>query len=87
MTLDPDTVGLVKALLGKGLSRRQVATETGVSRGSVNTIAAGKHPVSDNMIELHIRERSFGVGALHRCPTCGAMIYGDCLLCMLREIE
>ncbi len=59
-------------LYGQGLSLREVARRTGVSRCTVERlkkIAPGSKPI---------------VGA-QRCPTCGAMVMMPCLACSLRR--
>lgn len=76
----------VKRLLDEGqMSRRAIAAQTGVSRGSVNAIANGERG-------LHGAEpdESDGEGpprdlVASRCPECGGMVYMPCVLCEARR--
>ena len=84
--LSSATVMEVHRLLGKGsLSQRDIARNLGISRGTVQAIAAGKR-----------RERGptrepatfFSPTAVpKRCPTCGGLVQMPCLLCHVRRLR
>jgi hypothetical protein len=85
--ITPATVAEIRRLLvEEGLSQRHVAQRTGVSRGTVHAIAAGKRP------DYELRGRNFDAdfsppnGPLRRCPECGGMVHVPCLLCRVREM-
>lgn len=74
----------VRRLLDEGrLSRRAIARETGVSRGTVNAIANGERGLfgatpADATDGKRLPERS---SVAQRCPGCGALVYPPCVLC------
>lgn len=78
----------VRRLLDDGaLSRRAIARQTGVSRGTVNAIANGERglfgaPPPD---ERDARRRPGQSGVARRCVGCGAMVYLPCLVCRTRR--
>lgn len=67
-----------------GLSQRQIASQIGVSRGTVNAIALGKRgdcsPRRSPTREGFIPPAGLPV----RCPGCGARVQMPCLLCYIR---
>jgi hypothetical protein len=74
-----------RLLFVEGLSQRNVAAQTGVSRGSVHAIARGKRPdpkprSDDDSIALF-------QGPPQRCPSCGGLVYMPCLLCRVRTLR
>jgi hypothetical protein len=83
-----DQVEEVKRLLGAGLSQRGTARVTGVSRGSVGSIASGEW---DRMYAARLR-RAIKVnvqthgGLPVRCPGCGGKVYMPCRTCRLRAL-
>jgi hypothetical protein len=75
----------VKRLLDeKRLSQRKIATQLGISRGTVHAIASGKRGI-------HGREsNSDEEPAPHtpvRCVGCGARVYLPCVLCKARAFN
>jgi hypothetical protein len=79
-------VSEVKRLVAEGrLSQRKIARLTGVSRGTVGAIAAGRRcdhprpPSPDDEIDEP-------PGPPERCPGCGAIVYPPCRLCRLRSL-
>ena len=80
-----EIVTKVRRLLADGqLSQRSIARLTGVSRGSVGTIASGKRPdyrapgqPEDDLLEEP-------AGPPERCPGCGGKVYMPCRLCHMR---
>jgi len=68
--LDPGRVAAIRKLLEtRKVSQRKIALVVGVGRSTVRAMAANLHP----------RER------LSRCPSCGAMVDGECRLCRLKQ--
>ena len=75
----------IRRLLRKGaLSQRKIASQIGVSRGTVNAIALGKRPETSP----HWRHEDDGfvppTGLPVRCPGCGGKVQMPCLLCYIR---
>lgn len=82
--LQKEKVLEVKRLLDDGdLSRRAIAEQTGVSRGSVNAIANGERGLHgaepDDLIEIPFRST-----VAERCRGCGGLVYMPCVLCQAR---
>lgn len=78
-------VGEIRRLLREGrLSQRKIASQIGVSRGTVNAIALGKR------VDPPARWRREDDGFVHpaglpvRCPGCGGKVQMPCLLCYIR---
>ena len=83
--IDPKTIAEIQRLLAlKTQSQRTIAKLTGVSRGSVASIASGKR-----RNDIASRPRDDGLpepsGPPVRCRGCGALVYMPCLLCRLRK--
>ncbi len=76
----------VKRLLDEGaLSRRAIAAQTGVSRGSVNAIANGDrglHGAEPEELTGEFPPRDL---VASRCLECGGMVYMPCVLCEARR--
>ena len=75
----------IRRMLQEGrLSQRKIASQIGVSRGTVNAIALGKRPCHRN--ELRGAREGFipPTGPLMRCPGCGGRVQMPCLLCYIR---
>lgn len=75
----------VKRLLDEGhLSRRAIAEEVGISRGSVNAIANGERGLhgatADDCVEIPFRST-----VATRCHGCGGLVYMPCVLCEARH--
>jgi transcriptional regulator with XRE-family HTH domain len=75
-------VAEVRRLLAEEkLSQRKIAKLLGMSRGTVNTIAAGKwrdRERCDEVMDV--------MGPPERCPSCGGMVYMPCRLCEVRKV-
>jgi hypothetical protein len=69
-----------------GLSQRQIAVRTGVSRGTVNAIAQEKRVCRGRHRPREEDEQGFTPprGLPVRCPGCGGKVQMPCLLCHLR---
>jgi hypothetical protein len=70
----------VERLLSEGrLSQRQIARATGISRGTVGSIAQGKR--KRRRTAESFLDPTRPLGPPHRC---GGLVYGRCLLCRVR---
>ena len=74
----------VEILLVRGQSQRVVSISTGVSRGCVAKIAAGKWAPRGKKKPTNPNTEA-AVGSIGRCPTCRAKVYLPCRACALRE--
>lgn len=84
----PAVVQEVRRLLAKGnLSQRKIAGLTGISRGTVGAIAAGKRPDHESLGRAAKDEFPEPAGPLQRCPGCGGMVYMPCRLCHARALK
>jgi len=72
----------VQRLLAAGYSRRKVARLAGVSRNTVNQIAAERRPNYAEPEETSLS--SLPRGMPQRCAGCGGLVYLPCKLCRLR---
>jgi hypothetical protein len=72
----------IERLLAAGHSRRDVARIVGVSRNTVNRIAAGRRPEILDPIETELS--SLPRKRPKRCTICGGMVYMPCKLCRMR---
>jgi hypothetical protein len=80
--LSPCLVQEIQRLLAAGYSRRKVARMAGVSRNTVNQIAAEQRP---NYAEPQERPlSSLPRRKPKRCVGCGGLVYPPCKLCRLR---
>ncbi len=83
--LQKEKVLEVKRLLDEGcLSRRAIAEQTGVSRGSVNAIANGDRGLHGAGPE-EVLQFPFRSTVAKRCPGCGGLVYMPCVLCEARD--
>jgi hypothetical protein len=76
----------IQRMLREGhLSQRTIAVRIGVSRGTVNAIALGKH-VRNPVRRPRGEEEGFipPTGLPVRCPGCGGKVQMPCLLCYIR---
>ena len=83
----PELVQRVERLLAVGrLSQRKIAKLTGVSRGTVGAIAAGRRPDYEALRRRRQEhEPPERTGPPRRCPGCGAMVLMPCLACDLKN--
>jgi DNA-binding XRE family transcriptional regulator len=75
----------IRRMLGEGrLSQRMIASQIGVSRGTVNAIAQGKRDCE--LARCQRGEDGFipPTGLPVRCSGCGARVQMPCLLCYIR---
>lgn len=73
----------VRRLLDEGkLSRRKIARQTGVSRGTVNAIANGQRGLfGASQADAADGPAPQRATIASRCPGCGGLVYLPCLLC------
>lgn len=84
----PAVVQEVRRLLAEGkLSQRKIAGLTGISRGTVGAIAAGKRPDHESLGRAAEDVFPEPAGPLQRCPGCGGMVYMPCRLCHARALK
>jgi len=81
------TVEHVQSLLAQGLSDREVARQTGVSRGCVAYIRRGERlPNRDRRLIVDETALVFDKRRYGRCPCCGARVLLPCLACILKHL-
>lgn len=77
--IDTEIVAEIERLLDEDkLSQRKIAQLLGVSRGSVDAIAAGKRFDREMFVEEEVDEP---IGPLERCPDCGGLVVMPCRAC------
>ena len=85
--LAPSMVGEIRRLLADDkLSQRKIARRTGVSRGTIAAIAAGRRPDYERLRTARQDDAFEPTGPLVRCPQCGGKVYLPCRLCHAREL-
>jgi transcriptional regulator with XRE-family HTH domain len=78
----------VRRLLATGgLSQREIARRTGVSRGTVGAVAAGKRTDRTEPRHAGHPELKVPAGPPRRCGGCGGMVSLPCLLCRARSVR
>jgi len=70
-------------LAGGTMSQRKIAETTGLSRGTIQLIAAGKRKIQVKTVDPNMPPEPEN-GPPVRCPGCGAMVQLPCLLCYLK---
>ena len=76
----------IRRMLREGrLSQRKIASQIGVSRGTVNAIALGRRRRRRDARPGRGRGFIPPTGPLVRCPGCGGRVQMPCLLCYLRK--
>lgn len=73
-----------RLLAGGTLSQRQISVLTGVSRGTIGSVASGKR------IDRRPRPNDdwdVAEGPIVRCPGCGGRVHSPCRLCRIRELK
>jgi transcriptional regulator with XRE-family HTH domain len=84
----PSVVQEVRRLLAEGnFSQRRIAKLTGISRGTVGAIAAGRRPDYESLRPTANDELPEPSGPPQRCPGCGGMVYLPCRLCRTRALR
>jgi hypothetical protein len=83
----PQIIEEVERLLLQGsLSHRQIATQLGVSRGTVNAVANGQRAVRNARRAAHRDHFEPPQGLPRRCPSCGRLVQMPCLACRLQNL-
>lgn len=78
----------IRRLLVEGkLSQRKIARLTGISRGTVGAIAAGRRPDYESLRSVADGGFPGPAGPPQRCPGCGGMVYMPCRLCRARAVQ
>jgi hypothetical protein len=76
----------IDRLLKEGrLSHRKIATQLGVSRGTVNAIANGQRGLHGKDAPTEGFAVSYAALPPRRCPRCGYRIYVPCHICRTRD--
>ena len=84
--LAPKIAAEVRRLLALGkLSQRKIARLTGISRGTVGSIASGKRLDRETTPQPWDDGWEEPEGPPERCPCCGGMVYMPCRLCLVRK--
>ncbi len=85
--IDQAVVKEISRLLGENkLSQRKIAKLTGVSRGTIGTIAAGKRPDYEQLRRERADTLPRPAGPPRRCWRCGAMVQLPCMACHIRDL-
>ncbi len=85
--LAPSVVNEIRRLLvGQELSYRKISRITGVSRGTIGSIAAGTRPDYEAMRPPRSDDPLEPTGPPQRCPGCGGLVYLPCRLCDARKL-
>lgn len=83
----PSVVEEIKRLLAEGRhTQREIARRTGVSRGTVGAIAAGRRPEYEAARESQAADSEGPTGPPQRCRGCGGLVYRPCRLCRVRRL-
>lgn len=83
--LADNLVSQVRELLATGLNQRVVSQMTGVSRGSVGKIAAGKYPDYARIRKDREEKRLPGTGPVEWCGKCRRFVAMSCVECAARK--
>ena len=81
----PARIAEVRRLLAEGVhSQRAIARLTGISRGTVTAVAAGRRP---DYVPRPQADASSPLprGPCRRCRRCGALVYMPCHACAIRS--
>jgi len=79
---------IVELLAVRAHSYRSIVKRTGTSRGTVGTIAQGRHPYQHNRVATTGQVAVLPlVGPIGRCPTCGRSIVLPCLACRTKRLH
>lgn len=82
----PEKVQKVQELLVLGgLSQRQIAKRTGISRATIGEIAKGRRLPIQRTPAHNVKPPLFS-GPTTRCKTCGAKVRMPCFTCGLRGV-
>lgn len=89
-------IALARRLLAEGVTRREVARQSGLSRGTVARIATGETLRTEIVAtrvttgrqpapKLAYRSLRRLPGGYVRCPVCGGKVLWPCRLCAVRD--
>jgi len=72
-------------MLARGkMSQREIAKRTGLSRGTISSIAGGTRKIQVKTVDLNMPQEPEGPPV--RCSGCGAMAQMPCVLCHLKKL-
>lgn len=85
--IEPAIIDHVERLLAEGVhSQRKIARMTGISRGTVGAIAAGRRPdYAARRTERADADEAPFRGPARRCPGCGRLVLLPCLACRIER--
>jgi DNA-binding transcriptional ArsR family regulator len=89
--LSNEVIAQIEEMLAEGrIPYRMIAENLGVSRGTVVNVAMGRRPQVDETAPPKVSHHTETVSVNHsdeprRCPGCGGLVYGDCVLCVIRN--
>ena len=73
-------------MLARGkMSQREIAKRTGLSRGTISSIAGGTRKIQVKTVDPNMPPEPED-GPPVRCPGCGAMVQMPCVLCHLKKL-
>jgi len=75
-----------RLLREENLSQRKIARLTGVARGTIATIAAGRRPDYEQLRLEREDTLPEPDGPLRRCFRCGALVQLPCMACHIRQL-
>ncbi len=85
--LTQTVVAEIRRLLAEDqLSHRKIARLTGVCRGTIGAIAAGRRPDYQQLRRARQGDPLEPAGPPERCPGCGGMVYHPCRFCRARSL-
>lgn len=75
---------IAKQLILQGqLSQRRIARETGLSRGTIHALVAGKRNIKKRKPQFLIEHKK--KSPYVRCPECGSRVRIPCVFCTIRK--
>ena len=77
MALRDYQIAEIQRLIGQGIGQREICRRTGISRTTIRRIARGQRTAAGRD---HCQPA-------RRCPGCGGLVYGECLLCRLARLK
>jgi len=84
----PEIISQIQRLLDRGeLSHRKIASQLGVSRGTVNSVANGSRARREARRSPPVERFDPPHGPPRRCPSCGRLVQMPCLACGLQKLS
>ncbi len=86
--LSKSIIAEIDRLLREGqLSRRKIAAQLQVGRGTVSAIACGQRGLHGREPDEHEPDLYFRQSPPTRCPCCGYRVFLPCLVCRTRKYQ